>query len=326
MMRKTALGLVLSIVLVGSFFIEPAQASGYPTRPVELLCPYVAGSSFDLYTRLIADKVKVHLGQPVIVTNKPGGGGSTVCADIISSKPDGYKLAVLGTPYFALTIRTQKIPFDPSYIVPLANFVEIKTGIQVKGDSPWKNLNDLLDYAKKNPGKLRWGHSGRGNSTYMGTSMTFKKAGADTIDVPYKGSNEIVTALLGGHLDAGSAPHGVVADHVRSGTIRYLVAFSHKRYGDLPNVPCALELGFPDVAKLRSLIGVYTHKDAPEESKKVLGAAFKKLFDDTEFKQAIEKIGDEPRFGGPDMMNEAIRDCEKLAVPILKELGIYVGN
>jgi tripartite-type tricarboxylate transporter receptor subunit TctC len=326
MMWKTSLKLVLSVVLVGSIFIHPAQGKEYPTKPIELLCPYSAGSSFDLYSRIIADKVQKHLGQPMFVTNKPGGGGSTISADVISSKPDGYKLATLGTPYFALTVRTQKIPFDPGHLIPLANFVELKVGIQIKGDSSWKTLNDIVDYAKKNPGKVKWGHAGRGNTSYMGTITIFKRVGANTIDVPYKGSPEIVAALLGGHLDAGTVPHGVIASHVGTGSIRYLVAFSDKRYGDLPNVPCALELGFPEVAKLKSLLGVYAHKDTPEEIKKILGVAFKKVFEDPEFKQGIEKIGDEPRFGGPEFMMEAIKECEKLGVPILKELGIYIGN
>jgi tripartite-type tricarboxylate transporter receptor subunit TctC len=325
-MWRTAFILVLSIVLMEGIFIHPAQGKEYPTKPIELICPYSAGGSFDLYSRLLADRVPRHLGQPMIVINKPGGAGTAAAADIISSKPDGYKLGVLANAYFYATVKTQKVPFDPGYLTPLISFVEIKIGLKVRGDSPWKTLKDLLDYAKKNPGKLRWGHSGRGLTTYLNTISIFRKAGVDTIDIPYKGAPEAIAALLGGHIDAITQPHGAVAGHVKSGAIRYLVVFSDKRYSDLSDVPCAIELGFPAATKLKTLLGVFAHKDTPEEVKRILSDAFKKTFEDPEFKKGIEKIGDEPRFGGPELILESIKEGEEIAAPILKELGIYVGN
>jgi tripartite-type tricarboxylate transporter receptor subunit TctC len=326
MMWRRRLSLALVTLLLISAFVQPALGKEYPTRPIELLCPYTPGGSFDLYSRLLSDRVAKHLGQPMVVINKPGGAGSMVAADIISSKPDGYKLAVLTNVYFYATVKTQKVPFDPGHIIPLANFEELKIGLQVKGDSPWKSLNDLLDYAKKNPEKLRWGHSGRGLTTYMSTMLIFKKVGAKTIDIPYKGAPEAITALLGGHIDAMSYPHGAVAGHTKAGTIRYLVFFSDRRYSDHPDIPCTKELGFLEATKLTTLLGVYVHKDTPEEVKRVLLDAFKKTSEDQEFKKGIENIGDEPRFGGPEFMIESIKEGVEIGVPILRELGLYVGK
>jgi tripartite-type tricarboxylate transporter receptor subunit TctC len=324
-MWRTALVLVLSIVLVGGILIHPALAKVYPTKPVEIFCPYPAGGSFDLYSRLIADIVPRYLGQPMVVINKPGGGGSTVAATIISSKPDGYKLTILTNTYFATTVKTQKVPFNPSDLIPIVSFVEIKNGLKVKGDAPWKNLSDVLDYARKNPGKFKWGHSGRGLTTYMSTRMLFRKAGVETIDIPYKGAPPSIAALLGGHIDAISQPYGAVKGHIKAGTIRYVVVYSDRRYSDPSDVPCVSELGFPEAA-FKSLLGVLVHKDTPEDVKKVLTDAFNKTFEDPDFKKGIDRIGDEPRFGGPELMMEAIKREEKVTVPILKELGIYVGN
>ncbi len=324
-MWRTALVLVLSIVLVGGVLIHPTQGKEYPTKPIEILCPWSAGGSFDLYSRLIADRLPRHLGQPMVVTNKPGGGGSTVVAEIISSKPDGYKLTVLEPGYFSIIGKTQKIPFDPSHVVPIVTLLEFKIGLDVKGDSPWKTLNDLLDYAKKNPGKLSWGHSGVG-APYMNTRLLFRKVGANTIPIPYKGAPENITALLGGHVDAMTHPHGAVAGHIKAGTIRHLVFYSDRRYSDPSDVPCAKELGFPEAATFIPLLGVFAHKDTPEEVKKILFDAFKRAFEDPEFKKGIERIGDEPRFGGPELIIESIKKQEEISVPILKELGMYVGN
>jgi tripartite-type tricarboxylate transporter receptor subunit TctC len=324
-MRKTAGIVVLSAILVASLVI-PVLGKDYPTKPIELLCPFPAGGSIDLYSRLLADRVSKPLGQPVVVVNKPGGAGTTIAADMISSKPDGYKLGVLFNDYFSIVSKTQKIPFDPSHVIPLMTFVELKVGLKVKGDSPWKSLNDLLEYARQNPGKLRLGHSGRGLLTHINPTLIFKKAKVEVIDIPYKGAPESITALMGGHIDAIVQPYGAVAGHIKAGTIRYLVFFSDRRYGYPSDVPSALELGYPEASKIMALVGVFAHKDTPEDVKKVLSEAFKKTFEDPEFKKGIEKIGDEPRFGGPEIMRDSIKRQEEVTVPILKELGTYVGN
>jgi len=261
----------------------------------------------------------------MVVINKPGGAGSTAAADVISSKPDGYKLATMSSFYFGATVKTQKVPFDPSDLVPIANFMEFKFGVIVKGDSPWKTLDDLLNYARKNPRKLKWGHPGRAVSIYMSQLLIFRKAGVDTVDVPHKGSPQVLTALLGGHIDAATSVYGTVRDHVKSGQIRYLTVYSDRRYDDLPDVPCVVELGYPEAA-IPSLIGIYAHKNTPDDIKKILLDAFKKTFDDPAFKQGMAKIGEEPKFGGPEMMREAIRKSSEVGVPILKEFGLYVGK
>jgi tripartite-type tricarboxylate transporter receptor subunit TctC len=204
--------------------------------------------------------------------------------------------------------------------------LELKIGLQVKGDAPWKTLNDLLDYGKKNPGKIRWGHSGRGLTTYMNTRLLFQDAGVKTIDIPYKGGAPCVTALLGGHIDAMSQPHGAISGHIKAGTIRYLVLYSDSRSRILPDVPCSKELGFADTAKMRTLLGVYAHKDTPDEFKKILFDAFKKTSEDPAFKAGVEKLDGDLVFGGPEYIMQSIKEGGEVGIPILKELGIYVGD
>lgn len=323
-MWKKAFVLILATLSVGSMFLQPAQGKEYPTKPIEIICPFTPGSSTDIFSRIVADIATKYLGQPVVVVNKPGALGSLAAADVISSKPDGYKLVPLTNLFFATSVKTQKIPFDPNDLTPLVNFFEIKTGLAVRSDSPWKTFHDVLDYGRRNPGKLKWGHSGRGILGHIAFSMIFKKAGIEAIDVPYKGDAESLVAFLGGHLDLLVSGYGIFSEHVRAGTVRMLIFITDRRYSDLPGVPSAAELGFPEAGEFKALRGFFVHKDTPEEIKKILMDGLKKTYDDPEYKKRFEKLGEEPRFGGPEFIEESIKKAEKLGVPFLKEIGLYV--
>jgi len=307
--------------------IQPALGRDFPTKPIELLCPYAAGGSLDIVSRLVADLAPKYLGQPMVVVNKLGAGGSVAAGDVISSKPDGYKMVMLANIFFATTVKMQKVPFDPNLLTPIANLYEYKLGLVTRTDSPWKTLPELLDYAKKNPGKLRVAYGPRGISLHLNGLLIFKKAGAEVIEVFYKGGTpEQLPALLGGHVDVSASPYGSTKEQVLAGKMKYLVVFSDRRYSDMPGVPTAGELGFPEAAKLLTVNGLYAHRDTPESIRKTLFDALKKISEDPEFRKGIETMGDEARFGGPDFVREAIRQAEEVGVPILKDLGLYVGK
>ncbi len=154
-MWKRTLTLILSILIVGGPMIAPATGKDYPKKPVEVLCPFPPGS-MDVPLRVLAETVSKYLGQPLVVLNVPGAAGSIAAANLLNSPSDGYKLIQLDQLFFATIVKTQKIPFNPNDIVPIANYMSIKAGLAVRADSPWKTLEDLLNYGRKNPGKLRW--------------------------------------------------------------------------------------------------------------------------------------------------------------------------
>lgn len=324
-MRNRIRMLLVALFSVILLSVQPAATQTYPTRPLEIICPYTPGSSMDILARFIADIGPKYFGQPVVVVNKPGAGGSLAAADVISSKPDGYKVLESAQVFFATTTKTQKVPFDPDDLVPLANFMEFKYGFLVREDSPIKTFDDLITYAKKNPGQFKWAHTGRGITLHMSGLLIFKKVGATTIDVPYKGTPEALTALLGGHVDAANLVYGATSEQERAGKIRYLMFMTDKRYGDHPNVPTAAELGYPD-AVLPTYIGLYVHKNTPEAIKKKLLDVCRKIYEDPELKKGIEKIGENPKFGGPEFLRDAIKRQEEIGIPILKEIGIYLGK
>jgi tripartite-type tricarboxylate transporter receptor subunit TctC len=325
MVRKVLL-LVLSSVLLTGLAVQTAQAQQFPTKSIEILSPYSPGAASDVAMRMAAEGASKYLGQRVFVTHKPGGTGSVAAAEVLSSKPDGYKLLNVSNIYVGLITKTQKIPFDPNNLVPIAGIVELKLGIVVRGDSRFKTLADMIEYARKNPDKLTWAHGGRGASTYICALLIFKKAGVKTIDVPHKSGGDLLSALLGGHVDAILPGFGTVKDHVTSGQVRPLVFFSDRRFSDTPDVPSAAELGYPEASKLRTLFGVYAHKDTPEPIRRTLTEAFRKAMEDPQVKNAIAKLGDEPLFANPEAMKEHVRNAEEFGVPVLKDLGLYVGK
>ena len=325
-MSKRSFAFMMATFSTLMIMVHPGAGTAFPTKPIEIVCPYTPGSSMDIMSRLIGDIGPKYFKQPIMVVNKAGAAGSIAAADVISSKPDGHKLVTLTNFFFATTVKTQKVPFEQNDLIPIANFMEYKLGLIVKGDSPWKTFPEFLDYGKKNPGKLRWAHTGRGITLHMNGLIIFRKAGIDAIDVPYKGSPEKLASLLGGHVDASTMVYGAVRDHVRAGTVRYLIFFSDRRYSEPSDVPSAVELGFPEAAKLITFVGLYAHKNTPEEAKKILIETFRKVYDDPEFKKGIERLGDEPRFEGPEFMRESIKRGEEIGVPIIKELGLHVGK
>ncbi len=325
-MIRTVLVLSLGFSLFGAGVSGVVLAAAYPDKPLEILVGYPAGSSPDVIVRIIGDVATRFAGQPVIIENKLGASGSVAAAEVIKSKAEGYKLTAQTNIFFASTMKIQKVPFDPNDLAPLANFAEFRQELMVRADSPFKSLNDLLDHARKNPGQLKWAHAGRGTSLHLTGLYVFKKAGVETIDVPYRGGPEMVAAALGGHVDAYVGLYGSSKDQVLAGKIRVLAVGAEKRYPDQPSIPTVVELGFPDAAKLGTYLGLYVHRNTPEPIRAHLTELLKKVYEDPRVKRAIEDMGEVPRFGGPEFMKESVRKAEEVTVPMLKELGLYVGR
>ncbi len=321
--------LVLILVVFGFCLslVHSSYAETYPARPIEILVGFNPGATFDLVARILADAMPKYLGQPVVVINKPGASGAVAASDVVSSPPNGYKLFWAANIFFGSTTKSQKVPFDPNILTPLANFLEFKGAMLIRGDSPWNSLDDVFAYARKNPRKLKWNHAGRGTSLHIGGLIMFRKAGVETLEVPgYKSSPELLAALLGGHVDVIMGSYGPAKDMIQSGKVKCLMTLSDRRYKDPANIACASELGYPEFGMLSTLAGLYVHRDTPKEVFKTLSEACKKTSENPEVAKAIEKIGEEPRFGGPEFMKESIRKCEEASTPILKELGLYIGK
>ena len=303
----------LAVFLVVSAWTFSAWAVDYPTKPITVLVPYAPGGASDIMTRALATALEPLLGQPIAVSNKPGATGATMMTQLAHSKPDGYTIG--NTPgSLAVTPYLQQVPYDIAkdftYLVALNTYMDAFT---VRTDSPWKTLKDLMDYARQNPKKLRVGMSGLGGSTTVMTKFVSQQAAAEVTMIPFKGDGEVVTALLGDHIEVG-CNNGAQISHVRAGTLRMLALALSERVSDFPDVPTFKELGYDFVTL--SLSGMAGPKGMPEAIVQKLIDALVKAREDRVYLETIRKLYLHPQ-------NEIGKDFEKRIVEIHRRMGEY---
>ena len=318
--------LVLLPLFCSGLLISEAAWSAYPTKPIDLLIPWSAGGATDIIGRLYAKYASQEFGQPVVVTNKTGAGGILATSEIVKAPADGYKILLQSISLHVIQSKTEKLPFDPALILPIANFTEGIQGLVVKGDSPFKNFNDLIDFGRKNPGKLTWSHAGIGIPPHMAMEVALDKAGVKAVGVPYKGTPEAMAAFLGGHVRAGSMAYSALKDQVKAGKARYLTIWRDQRFEEIPDVPCSAELGFQESAKIRSFFGIYAHRDVPKEILKSIEDVSRKVCQKPEFRNDLSRMGQPLVYLSSAELGEFISQASAQVTPILKRLGLLVAD
>jgi tripartite-type tricarboxylate transporter receptor subunit TctC len=218
--------------------------AAYPERPITLLVGFAPGGSMDLSARALAKSAEKILGQPVVIENKPGGTGTVALAALLSQKNDGYTLCATPSSVLIRVSQQQQVPFKPfTSFRPIIGFAEPQLGIVVKSDASWKSLKAVSTAAAQNPGKIKYATTGVGSTTHAAVEEIAAKDKLQMIHVPYKGSMEALTALLGGHVDFAALTSELVPS-VKSGQTRLLAVISEKRSVNFPDVPTLKELGY----------------------------------------------------------------------------------
>ncbi len=284
-MSKRVFGL---LVLVAVLVTTNGFAADWPNKPIKLTVAYGAGGTTDMSARLLATILEKDLGQTVVVQNKPGGGGSVAASIAATNKPDGYNIFTLVTAPAAITPHMQKLTFNPlTDFTFIARYGLWHYALVVKADSPFKTLDDLIKYAKENPGKVSYGLSGSGNPQHLVMERLKRATGADWKAIPFKNGSQAVTATLGGHV---AAVAGVTewVPQVKAGEMRLLAVFDDERMNEFPDVPTLKELGYDIVAP--SCLGIAGPKDMPASVVARLETAIKKAMDDPQFIELMDKI------------------------------------
>ena len=237
----------LFVALSWVVFASTAAAQDWPTKPIRLLLGFPPGGGADLLARLMADKLSVGLGQPVVVENRPGQGGAIATEMGAKATPDGYTLlmANIGT----LTLNPAiyaNYPIDPKRdIAPISRLVTYAFVIFVPSDLPAKTLPEFVAMAKARPGELNYGSSGNGGVTHIAAELFKRAAGVDIVHVPYKGSGPAMTDVAAGRLQLQIDLLAVGDPFMQSGKVRALASTSAQRSPLAPHLPTAQELGIP---------------------------------------------------------------------------------
>ena len=265
-----------AVAVVASYGVAAAQ--DYPTKPITLIVPWPAGGSTDISMRAIADAASKHLGQPIVVDNKGGGGGTVGPATMAATaKPDGYTISQIPITVFRLPLM-QQVSWDSAkdftYIVHLTGYT---FGVTTNAESQFKTWKDVVEFAKANPGKVTYGTPGAGTSLHIGMEQIAAKAGIKLTQVPFKGGAETNAAVLGNHtmLQADSTGWRPLVD---AGKLRLLMVWTGARSPNYPDVPTLKELGYDMVYD--SPFGIAGPKGMDPKIVAKLHDAFKKAIED----------------------------------------------
>ena len=298
-------------------------AAGFPAKPIRLVIAFPAGGPTDITMRQLADNASRVLGQPVVVENKPGAGG-TLPAQLLQTTPaDGYTLAQIPLGVFRLPYTT-KINWDPvkdiSYVINVTGYA---FGIVVPADSPIKTWNDFVAYAKANPGKLSYGSTGTLTSPHLTTELIAQQVGIQLNHIPYKGSAELAQAITGGHIMAAADSTGF-APLVQAGKIRVLNTWGEKRLDKFPDVPTLKELGI-DVVQ-NSPFGIGAPRGTPPEVVAKLHDAFKKAMEEPSYAQSLARYDMLPMYMGPQQYTKFAQDTFATEKALVQKLGLAKAN
>ncbi len=297
-----------------------AYAQNFPERPVTLICPWSAGGGTDVAMRALGEAVAKHLGQRVVIENKPGAAGTLGPGVMASSaRPDGYTLTQIPISVFRMPY-IQKVNFDPiadfTYIIGITGYT---FGVVVRADSPWKTWQEFIAYAKANPGKVSYSSPGTGTSLHITMEDIAVREGLQWLHVPFKGQADATVALLGGHVTASADSTGW-GELVDAGKLRMLVSWGAERTKRWPTVPTLKELGYGLVSN--SPYGIAGPKGMDPKVVKILHDAFRKALDDPNYMKTIERLDQERWYLSTDDYAKYTRETFIAEKATMERLGL----
>jgi tripartite-type tricarboxylate transporter receptor subunit TctC len=287
--RRTLLAATGAAAFAGS---AQAQAPNFPRKAIQMIVAYPAGGNTDIGARILAAIAEKEFGQPVVVVNKGGAGGQLGFTEGARAKPDGYTVTFINLPAVSTIVLDpeRKAAFGMDSFIPVINQVLDPGVVWVKADSPFKTFADLLDGARKAPGKLSACTTGILSDDHLAILMTQEAAKVEFRMVHFEGSAQQLTGVLGGHVDSAFDNVGGVFKRVKSGELRALVVTDDERSKFLPDVPCTKELGFPSVIS-SSTRGIAVPKGTPKDIVKIIEAGFAKAINNPEHIRKMEEQG-----------------------------------
>ena len=269
---------------------QAAWSAGFPEKPIKLILPYPTGGGADQWARIVCGKAEKILGQPIVFDYRPGG-STTIGADAAARAPaDGYTIHLIDSTAFAYVPNMRKVNYDIKAFTPLVHLGALPMALVAHPSVPAKNLQELVAYAKANPGKLNCASAGVGSPHHLIAEFFKMRAGISINHVPYKGAAQYMADLVGGQVDLAVSTLGPAVPHIQTGRIRALGVSTAKRSSALPDVPTIAEQGFEGFDE-KPWNCFVTNTGTPPEALERLRAVFRMTLDDAEVQAALRKTG-----------------------------------
>jgi tripartite-type tricarboxylate transporter receptor subunit TctC len=300
-------------------FSALGQEPPFPQRgPLEITVLFPAGSSADVTARMLADGMSRHLGQRVLVVNRPGAGGAIGYKYVASQKPDGYSL-VWNSNSISTTFHSGQLNFDYKAFDAVARVLSESVVLAVRNDAQWRTLGELIQEAKAKPKVVSVGHSGIGSHTHISLAALVNAAAIEVNEVPFAAA-QVVPSVVGGHVNAVVQFPAALAAPMKQGQIRLLVALTQNRDPAWPEVPTARELGF-DVA-LDAWRGIAVPRGTPRQVISALETSIRNTVSSPEFVKAAENVGVRPAFMPADEFSALIAKEDAELSRLMQTIGL----
>ena len=309
---------LLSMVFAG----VAAHAETWPSRMIKATIPFGAGSAADVVPRLLFDRLAIELGQPIVIENRAGAGGTVGSGQVAKADPDGYSILSNSN---ALTIAPAIFPnlaFDAARDLASVLMIGSTANVMIVPNSrPWKTIQDFITDAKAKPGSISFGSVGIGSAVHISSEKFRLAAGFEATHVPYRGGGEVIADILGGRIDFYFCPLATALPLIQQGQLRALVVSTAKRVAELPDVPTPVDIGLKD-ADSAIWFGVFVPAKTPRDIVEKLYATGKKVLADPATQEGLKKIGIEPMPMTPAEMDGLLKREIVANIELIKAAGI----
>lgn len=319
---RSSLAALAVLCAVAQFAAPKSLALDYPARPITLLVPYGAGGGNDALARIVADRMSRTLGQPIIIENRGGAGGSIATRDAARAAPDGYTLVVGGTGTLAIDPTLYKnVGYDPRRdFAPVGLIAESALVILAAPALPVHSVPELIALAKKEPGRINYGSAGVGSGIHLGTAYFARVAGIDMTHIPYKGSAQALTDLIGGYISIYFSSLPPAIGLIKDGKVRAIAVTDSKRSPLLPDLPTVAEQGLPGYDVVLHY-GIVAPAGTPRPIVEKLNAALRQAVTSPDLAEKIATEGAEPLTSTPAQYATDIDREETKWSAIVKQSG-----